>query len=207
MRNVVLAMMTTANGRVDDPDAWMTDLGVDLYRDIDSRFEGFDTVLIGRTTYAEMCAYWPNALIEDAPLGGLRDAPNVAGEHAEINRRMAHKMNSYKKLVFSRGGVREPLAWNNSELVVTPTDADLVRFVAELKAQPGRDIILSGGAQLAQSFVRLHLVDEYHLYVHPVASRGATVFDGVDGRSALELTDTTTYTGGVVALRYKPGAR
>ena len=58
---------------------------------------------------------------------------HVAGEHAEINRRMAHKMNSYKKLVFSRGGATEPLAWNNAELVVTPTDDDLVRFVAELK--------------------------------------------------------------------------
>ena len=58
-------MMTTVNGRVDDPDAWMTGIGNDVYRDIDSRYEGFDTVLVGRTTYAEMYAYWPNAEIED----------------------------------------------------------------------------------------------------------------------------------------------
>ena len=108
MRKVVLAMMTTMNGRVDDPDAWMTGIGNDVYRDIDSRYEGFDTVLVGRTTYAEMYAYWPGAETEDVAVGGLRDAPTRAGEAAEINKRMAKKMNSYKKFVFSRGGASEP---------------------------------------------------------------------------------------------------
>ena len=116
---------------------------------------------------------------------------------------MARKMNAYKKFVFSRGGATEPLAWNNAELVVAPGDEDLVRFVAELKARPGRDIHLAGGAQLAQSFVRLGLVDEYHLHVHPVVSVGATLFDAVDGRRAVELLGTTQYEGGVVAYRYK----
>jgi hypothetical protein len=68
----VLAMMTTMNGRIDDPDAWMTGLGNDVYRDIASRYEGFDTVLVGRTTYAEMYAYGPGAETEDVALGGLR---------------------------------------------------------------------------------------------------------------------------------------
>ena len=206
MRNVVLAMMTTLNGRVDDPDAWITGIGNDVFRDIDSRYEGFDTVLVGRTTYAEMYAYWPGAETEDAAVGGLRDATPAAGEAADINRRMAKKMNSYKKFVFSRGGASEPLAWNNAELVVAPTDDDVVRFIGELKTRPGRDIHLAGGAQLAQSLVRLGLVDECHLYAHPVVSRGATLFEAIEGQRALELFGTAAYEGGVVALRYKPRA-
>jgi hypothetical protein len=55
-------------------------------------------------------------------------------------------MNSYKKFVFSRGGASEALAWNNAEFVVAPTDEDVVRFINELKTQPGRDIHLAGGA-------------------------------------------------------------
>jgi dihydrofolate reductase len=203
VRTVVLAMMTSANGRLDDPDAWMTGIGNDLYRDIDDRYAGFDTVLVGRTTYDEMYAYWPSAENEEVALGGLRDAAPAAGEAAEINQRMAKKMNSYRKIVFSRGGANGPLAWNNAELVVASTDAHLLRYVNELKARPGRDIHLAGGAQLAQSFVRLGLVDECHLYIHPVVSRGAALFDAVAGKRALDLVGTTSYEGGVVALRYK----
>lgn len=203
MRKVVLAMMTTLNGRVDDPDAWMTGIGDDLYRDIDGRYAGFDTVLVGRATYEEMYAYWPGAETEDVPVGGLRDAAPAAAEGAEINKSMARKMNSYKKFVFSRAKAKEPLAWNNSELVLAHTDEDVVRFVRELKAQPGRDIHLAGGALLAQSFVRLGVVDECHLHVHPVVSRGATIFDSVEGKRAMELLSTTAYEGGVVSLRYK----
>src|SRR5688500_628297 len=122
MRKVVLAMMTTLNGRVDDPDAWMTGIGDDRYLDIDGKYAGFDTVLVGRTTYEEMYAYWPGAETEDVPVGGLRDAAPPAPEGAEINKSMARKMNSYKKFVFSRAKAKEPLAWNNSELVLAHTD-------------------------------------------------------------------------------------
>ena len=51
MRNVVMAMMTTLNGRLDDPDAWMTGIPDDLYAELDRVYETFDTVLVGRTTY------------------------------------------------------------------------------------------------------------------------------------------------------------
>jgi dihydrofolate reductase len=191
VRNVILGMMTTLNGRVDDPDAWMVAIGADLYRAIDAWFEHeCDTVLVGRTTYDEMHAYWPGAEAEpERPIGEQID--------------MGRKMNAYQKFVFSRDGQTEALAWNNATLVVAPGDEELVRFVADLKARPGRDIHLAGGAQLAQSFVRLGLVDEYRLHVHPVLSAGASPFDAVAGRRTLELLGTTQYGGGVVSYRYK----
>ncbi len=39
----------------------------------------------------------------------------------------------------------------------------------ELKAQPGGDLVL-GGANLAATFMRYDLIDEYRLYVHPVVT-------------------------------------
>jgi dihydrofolate reductase len=204
MRKVVLAMMTTLNGRVDDPEAWMSGVGNDLYADIDRAYDTYDTVLVGQTTYQEMYEYWPGAETEDAPIGGLSDAAPATDEAAEVNKRMARKMNAYKKYVFSSGREKRTLEWTNCEPVVVRLDAELEQFVADLKAQPGKDIHLAGGARLAQTFVRLGLVDEYRFYVHPVASPGKTVFDQLEGRRGLELVSATPYADGAIGLYYKP---
>ena len=48
--------------------------------------------------------------------------------------------------------------------------------VLALKEQPGGDLAL-GGAELADTFRRLGLIDEYWLYVHPVLiGRGKPLF-------------------------------
>ena len=64
MRKIVLQMMTTLNGRLDDPMAWLHGVRDDQYREIDRIYATYDTVLVGRTTYEEMAAYWPGALSE-----------------------------------------------------------------------------------------------------------------------------------------------
>ena len=132
MRKVVLQMMTTLNGRVDDPDAWLSGISDDLYAEIDRIYATFDTVLSGRATYAEMAAYWPGAETE---AGG-----------SENNKIMARQMNTYKKYVFSRGE-KKLLDWNNSEQVIAHSDTDIVTFINELKAKPGGDIHVAGGAR------------------------------------------------------------
>src|SRR5688500_15130399 len=118
MRKIVLFMMSTLNGRVDDPEAWMGGISDDLYATIDRGFEeDFDAILVGHTTYQEMAEYWPGAEKEDAPIGGFSDALPVAGRTAEINKSMARKMNAYQKYVFTRGTTERTLEWNNCELV------------------------------------------------------------------------------------------
>src|SRR5918997_626929 len=102
MRKIVLAMMTTLNGRLDNPDAWMTGLSDDHYDAIDRNYSTFDTILVGRTTYEEMAEYWPTAGDED----GATDA----------QRSMADRMGSYRKYVFSTTDVA-PTEWANLELV------------------------------------------------------------------------------------------
>ena len=188
MRKLVFQMMTSLNGRVDDPDAWVSGVSDDLYAGIEQLYDTYDTVLVGRTTYEEMAAYWPGAETEE---GGT-----------ETNRRMAHRMNTYRKYVVSRTGTPGPLPWANAELVRIENDDALVAFIQDLKHQPGRDLHLSGGASLARSVVRLGLVDEFHLFVYPALSSGLAWFDDVPDNRALHLVSATTYRDGVLGLTY-----
>ena len=60
MRKIVLQMMTTLNGRLDDPAAWVHDVVDDQYRAIDRIYSTYDTVLVGRS--APEIARRPNGL-------------------------------------------------------------------------------------------------------------------------------------------------
>jgi hypothetical protein len=119
MRKVVFQMMTTLNGRLDDPDAWVSGVSDDLYREIDRVYEAVDTIFIGQRTYEDMVSYWPGAETEEGV--------------SEINKNMARKMNSYKKFVFSAGGKKRKLKWNNAEQVLMRSDEDIAQFVNRSK--------------------------------------------------------------------------
>lgn len=188
MRKVVLQMMTTLNGRLDDPMAWVHGVSDEQYREIDKLYAGYDTVLVGRTTYEEMAAYWPGAI----------------SEGTETNRKMARRMRDCRKLVFSRSGDHELTAWNNVEQVVAADDGALARFISELKAQDGGDIHLSGGASFAQSVVALGLVEEFHFFVYPAFSPGMAWFERLPGKLDMQLLGTEKFENGVVALHYVP---
>ncbi|AXK34642.1 riboflavin biosynthesis protein RibD [Streptomyces armeniacus] len=192
MRRVVLAMMTTLNGRLDDPDAWVTGVSDDHYQEIDRGYATFDTILVGRVTAEEMYAYWPTAGDEEG-----------AGEPQKA---MAEKMHSYKKYVFTT----DPdltLEWHNAEPVAVSGDDEIRAFVEDLKARPGRDIHLSGGARLAQTLVRLGLVDEFRFFVFPVYSPGASWFDRLEGQQGMELISSTSFESGAVAVYCRPTPR
>jgi riboflavin biosynthesis pyrimidine reductase len=73
----------------------------------------------------------------------------------------------------------------------------------ELKAQPGGDLVL-GGADLAASFKRDDLIDEYRLYIHPVViGRGEPMFRPSGLKLNLRLIATRAFGNGVVLLRYQ----
>lgn len=188
MRRIVLQMMTTLNGRLDDPMAWLSDVCDAQYRDIDALYAGYDTVLVGRATYEEMAAYWPLAL----------------SEGSKTNRGMAARMRDYRKLVFSRSAASGLSSWHNVERVIAADDAALGRHLAALKQQPGRDIHLSGGSAFARSVIGLGLVDEFRLFVYPVVSPGESWFSALLGKADMKRVHTQAYPNGVVALHYQP---
>jgi dihydrofolate reductase len=75
--------------------------------------------------------------------------------------------------------------------------------VLALKSQPGGDLAL-GGADLAATFMRQDLIDEYRLYVHPIVlGQGKPLFAWSDTKISLRLAETRTFGNGVVRLRYQ----
>ena len=75
--------------------------------------------------------------------------------------------------------------------------------IMALKAQPGGDMVV-GGANLAATFMRYDLIDEYRLYMHPVVvGRGRPPFQPSDTKVELRLAGTRSFGNGVVLLRYE----
>jgi dihydrofolate reductase len=79
---------------------------------------------------------------------------------------------------------------------------------AELKQQPGGDILLFGSADLLNSLMIHDLVDEYRLMVFPVLpGSGERLFRDATDITHLQLVDTRTFASGVAVLTYRPGDR
>jgi dihydrofolate reductase len=102
---------------------------------------------------------------------------------------------------------RERVVFSKTLTQVDPTSrlfrGDIAEEIKKLKAQPGQDMIV-GGPNLAATFMRLGLIDEYLLYVQPVIlGSGKPMFARLDNRIDLELVETHTFSSGVVLLKYQ----
>ncbi len=149
----------------------------DWFRDQLSRVGAF---LLGRTTYQIWAAFWPTA-------GGDAD--------------LAKRMNETPKYVVSN--TLKAADWSNSTLL----SGNWAAQVAELKRQPGGDILVEGSADLVNGLMDHGLIDEYQLMVFPVVlGSGKHLFrDGIDLRP-LRLVNTKVFQSGVVLLVYQPAS-
>ncbi|MFE9204663.1 dihydrofolate reductase family protein [Micromonospora sp. NPDC007230] len=85
-------------------------------------------------------------------------------------------------------------------------DGDPVAFVRELKQQPGGDVWLCGGGQLAGQL--LGEVDELVIKLHPiVAGSGIKLADRGFEPHRFTLVEARPFDSGVVVLRYAAPAR
>jgi dihydrofolate reductase len=184
MRKVVLMMSVSLDGFIEGPNREIDWHMVDdeLHTHFNEELAAMGAFLSGRVTYELMAGFWPTADQDPA-----NTAPMV--EFARIWR-------DTPKIVFSK--TMEEARWNTSVLRdVVPQE------IADLKAQSGGDLAL-GGADLAAAFMRYDLIDEYRIYVHPVAiGRGKPLFQALEARIELRLDGTRTFGNGVVLLRYE----
>jgi dihydrofolate reductase len=80
---------------------------------------------------------------------------------------------------------------------------DIRSQVEKIKNEKGKDIWLFGGASLTSSLMNEGLVDEISLAVHPILlGEGKPLFSGIRERIGLRLTDSKTYSSGLVTLTY-----
>jgi dihydrofolate reductase len=139
-------------------------------------------ILLGRVTYHIMTNAWPSMTEETSP--------------------GAERMNNVPKIIFSR--TLNKVEWgkyNNARLVKN----NAAQEVLNLKKQPGGDMVIYGSANLIQNFIKLDLIDEFQLLVHPVVlGSGKPLFKGLEKPMNLKLLRTETFKNGVVVLYYQP---
>jgi dihydrofolate reductase len=88
------------------------------------------------------------------------------------------------------------------ELNVELVSTDPVAFVSKLKQQPGKDIWLCGGGNLATTL--FPEIDEMILKVHPILlGSGISLFSGAIELTSLELIDSKIYNNGFMLLHYR----
>ncbi len=134
------------------------------------------TIVIGRGGYVEMEKGWSGS---DNPMAVL--------------------MNTLPKVVFSQ--TLSEVTWNNSRL----SRAELEDEIPALKREPGKDLVVFGGARIARSLIRHRLIDEYRLTVHPVAlGEGLPLMHGLPEPQRLELISSTAYADGCVSQVFRP---
>ncbi len=81
---------------------------------------------------------------------------------------------------------------------------DVVESVSELKAHGDGAITVLGSGVLAQTLIENDLIDEYHLFLHPlVLGTGKRFFRHTPRPLSLRLTDCTSTTTGVLLLTYQ----
>ncbi len=90
---------------------------------------------------------------------------------------------------------------------VTLVRDDVEGAMRRLREQPGKDIYLAGGGQLASRLLAAGLVDEVWLKVNPVLlGAGIPLAPGLGSPLPLRLLSTRVYDSGVVLTRYAVGA-
>jgi dihydrofolate reductase len=179
-RKLFWQMSVTLDGFMEGTHRELTDTAEFADKDFDryasEMLKSIDTILLGRRTYELFAAYWPFATGQDA-----------------------ERLNELPKVVFSK--TLSQAQWNNSRLVKN----NVAEEVTRLKQQAGKDIALFGSADLASSFMRLGLIDEYRILVTPVVlGAGTPMFKDIKERLALKLMKATTWGSGIVALYYQP---
>jgi dihydrofolate reductase len=108
-------------------------------------------------------------------------------------------MNAMPKYVVSTT-LTSTSAWRNSTLIRD----NVVAAVRDLKAQPGKHILIDGSSVLVQTLIPHDLVDEYHLLVYPVVLGGGKKIFPDDVRVNLRLLEARPIPSGVVLMRYAP---
>lgn len=180
MANLVYITNTSLDGYVEDESGaydW-TDPS-EIFDVITNLVRPIRTYLYGRRLYATM-SYW------SAPLEAY---PPVQREFARI-------WQETEKVVFST-------TLTNAAALNTRVERSFdVEAVARLKRESAHDIGI-GGAELAGVALTAQLVDECHLFVHPIiVGAGKPAFPR-RLRYRLKLLSTASFKSGVIHLRYK----
>lgn len=145
-------------------------------------YSQMDAMLLGRTTFDIWEKYWP-----------YHDGGDP----------VTHGINVVPKYVPST--TRTESEWQNTHFLAADK---LDQKIRDLKAQPGRDLLLQGSGNLLQWLLERDLVDELHLPVYPVVlGEGLRLFPERGQSHALELVESRATPSGAILQTYRPKGR
>ena len=161
---------------------WMAPFGdEETGQFITSVYERMDAMLLGRVTWDIWASYWP---------------------HHDGGDPISHGINVVPKYVPSTT-LTNP-TWHNTHVI----DGDVEAAVRELKAKPGRDLLLQGSGVLLRWLRERDLVDELHLLIYPVVvGDGLRLFPEKGETHRLELLDSQVTRSGAMIQTYRPAGR
>jgi dihydrofolate reductase len=117
--------------------------------------ESVDTILLGRKMTDVFISFWLDVMNKP-------DDPWNAFDK---------KMMETPKVVFTK--TLNKSKWINTDIAT----GDLMEEVNKIKSQNGRDIVVYGGASFDSSLIKEKLIDEFYLFINPVAiGNGMTIF-------------------------------
>jgi len=185
MRKVIAALNMTLDGYCDHTAIIPDDEIHQHYADL---LSGAGTLLYGRITY-QLMEFWKT--IVKNPTGN-----KAMDEFALI-------MDKVPKIVFSHTLKNvEPIAigWESAKLA----NRVLEKEVLYLKQRSGKDIYV-GSRSIIIQLMKLNLIDEFQLCVHPViAGSGLPLFENLNDRTILKLIKSKTFSSGAIILYYEP---
>ena len=167
------------NGEMD----WMVGLSDDkLIKYENDLMESIDTILLGRKMTDVFISYWSD----------------VIKKPDDRWHTFAKKMIETPKVVFTK--TLDKSKWINTEIAT----GDLTDEIIKLKSRNGKDMVVYGGASFDSSLIKLGLIDEFLLFINPVAiGNGMTIFKDLNEIQKFNMVKSIAFDSGEVLLHYE----
>ena len=188
MRKLILQMQMTIDGFVAGPNGeldwmvWDWDDKIKAY--VNRLTDSKDTILLGRKMTGGFISYWSN----------------VTKNPKEPEYEFGKKMIDTPKIVFSK--TLDRFSWVNTRLA----SGDLSEEINQLKNKQGKGIMVYGGASFVSALIKNNLIDQYHLFINPVAiGSGMSIFGELADKRNMIQVHTEVFSCGIVVHQYQPG--
>ncbi|MEG9328474.1 dihydrofolate reductase family protein [Salinimicrobium catena] len=180
MRKLIAAFNMTLDGFCDHT-AGLPD--EEIHQHYTELLRNGDAILYGRITF-ELMEFWRSILENPSEQKSMND--------------FAIAIDRIPKIIFSH--TLEKVDWESA----TIAKRDLKNEVLELKQQSGKNILV-GSRSLIIQLLKLNLIDEFQLCIHPmVEGKGLALFEDIHKRINLKLLNTKILGSGAVILYYQP---
>ena len=186
LRKLKLHVQMSIDGCIAGPNGemdWMVGLSDDkIIKYENELMESFDTILLGRKMTDLFISYWSD----------------VISKSEDPWYDFAKKMIETPKVVFTK--TLNKSKWINTDLAT----GDLTDEIIKLKSRDGRDMVVYGGASFDSSLIKSGLIDEFLLFINPVAiGNGMSIFRDLNEIQKFNMVKSIAFDCGIVLLHYE----